>query len=426
MHDVCRGFYENLRLNKSEKLHRTENMNKPLRLAARVDNLGIETAFVVAAQTKAHADAGNTVYPFHLGDLNLATPEHIIEAAYRAMKEGKNGYTPNAGIPQLREALAEMANRTRNTSYSMDHVAIQPGGKPVIAKFLLAVMNPGDEVLYPNPGFPIYESQIRFHGGVAVPYSIVAGATNFSFDIDAIERSISNKTRILIINDLHNPTGAECSPEDRRRIAALAVKHDLLVLLDEAYFDVRFEGVSASLVSEPGMVERSVILYTFSKRFAMTGWRIGAALGPEELIDIIIKLNVNDESCTSHAGQYAALEALHGNQSGAELILTTLKKRRDLCVELLNNIEGVHCFKPDTTFYLYPDVTEAMAAKGCSEYNHFLSEVLNHTGVSMCARSHFGSPLPGEQRKYLRVAYSGITRASIEEGLKKLKQYLEK
>lgn len=147
MHDVCRGFYENLRLNKSEKLHRTENMNKPLRLAARVDNLGIETAFVVAAQTKAHADAGNTVYPFHLGDLNLATPEHIIEAAYRAMKEGKNGYTPNAGIPQLREALAEMANRTRNTSYSMDHVAIQPGGKPVIAKFLLAVMNPGDEVL---------------------------------------------------------------------------------------------------------------------------------------------------------------------------------------------------------------------------------------------------------------------------------------
>ncbi len=212
---------------------------------------------------------------FHSGDLNLNTPENIVQATFKAMSDGKTGYTPNAGILQLREALAEECNGTRNTNYSAENVAVQPGGKPVISKLLLALMNPGDEVLYPNPGFPIYESQINFHGGVGVPYGIITGDGNYAFDIDAIERSISRRTKLLIVNDLHNPTSAECSPENRRRIAKLAVKHDLKVLLDEAYYDIRYEGQSVSLVTEPGMVERSVILYTFSKRFAMTGWRVG-------------------------------------------------------------------------------------------------------------------------------------------------------
>ncbi len=400
-------------------------MSHAFTLADRVANLGVETAFVVAGQAAAHAAAGNRVYPFHLGDLNLATPAHITEAAYRAVKEGKTGYTANVGIVELREALAEEFNRTRKTSYSSANVAVQPGGKPVISKFLLTVMNPGDEVLYPNPGFPIYESQIEFHGGVAVPYGTVPGESNFTFDIEALENSITERTRILIVNDLHNPTSAECSPDDRRRIAELAVRHDLMVLLDEAYFDIHYDGESTSIITEPGMVERSVVLYTFSKRFAMTGWRLGAALGPEEIITVIGKLNVNDESCTNHFVQWAALEALTGDQQPVLAILDTLKKRRDLCVDLLNTIDGVSCFRPNATFYLWPDVTEAMINKGFSNYPEFLETVLKSTGVSMCARSHFGTELPGESRKYLRLAYSGIDIEAIEEGLAKFKDYLE-
>ena len=400
-------------------------MSTPLPLADRVSRLGVETAFVVAAQAAAHSAAGHKVYPFHLGDINLKTPANIIEAAYRALKDGKTGYTANAGIPQLREALAKEINRTRGTSYTLDNVAIQPGGKPVISKFLLTLMNPGDEVLYPNPGFPIYESQIEFHGGKAVPYGTVPADGNFTFDIERLEDSITDRTRLLIVNDLHNPTSAECSPDDRRRIAELAVKHDLAVLPDEAYFDIRHGGTSASVVSEPGMEERSVILYTFSKRFAMTGWRLGAALGPRHIIDVIIKLNVNDESCTSHFGQYGALEALTGDQREARAILETLKTRRDICVDMLNDIDGVSCYLPDATFYLYPDVTAAMARKGFDNYNDFLAAVLKNTGVSMCARSHFGSALEGEKRRYLRLAYSGISEDQIEEGLTRLKQYLE-
>ena len=400
-------------------------MTHALTLADRVANLGVETAFVVAGQAAAHAAAGNRVYPFHLGDLNLATPPHITEAVCRAVKEGKTGYTANVGIAELREALADEFNRTRNTSFSAANVAVQPGGKPVISKFLLTVMNPGDEVLYPNPGFPIYESQIQFHGGVAVPYGTIPGESNFTFDIDQLERSITDKTTILIVNDLHNPTSAECSAEDRRRIAELAVKHDLMVLLDEAYFDIHYDGQSTSIINEPGMVERSVVLYTFSKRFAMTGWRLGAALGPEEIIAIIGKLNVNDESCTNQFVQWAALEALGGDQQPVLDILDTLKQRRDLCVDLLNEIEGVFCFRPNATFYLWPDVTEAMANKGFVTYEEFVEDVLTRTGVSICARSHFGTPLPGESRKYLRLAYSGIDLAAIEEGLAKFRAYLE-
>ncbi len=399
---------------------------KPIMLADRVKKLGVETAFVVAGQAAAHAAAGNRVFPFHLGDLNLPTPPNIVESAYRALKNGKTGYTANVGIPELRQTLAKELNRTRGTSYSMENVAIQPGGKPVISKFLLTLMNPGDEVLYPNPGFPIYESQIEFHGGIAVPYGTVVGDGNFTFDIDGLEAAITGKTKLLIVNDLHNPTSAECSADDRRRIAELAVKHDLLVLLDEAYFDIHYDGESTSIVAEPGMEERSVILYTFSKRFAMTGWRLGAALGPEELITIIGKLNVNDESCSNHFVQWAALDAINGDQQHVRNILDVLKKRRDRCVDLLNDIDGVSCFRPNATFYLWPDVTAAMTNKGFSNYQDFIGDILKHTGVSMCARSHFGTPLPGETNYYLRLAYSGIDLDAIEEGLARLKGYLER
>ncbi len=397
-----------------------------MNLAERLRLLGTETAFAVSAEAAAHEAAGHYVYPFHLGDMNMRTPGNIIAAAERAMRDGKTGYCPNCGIPELREALAADINASHGTGYTGANVAVQPGGKPVIGKFILALMNPGDEVLYPNPGYPIYESQIEFHGGKAVPYAYRPGAENFRIDIDAIEQGITDRTRILIVNDLNNPTGAEAQPEERARLADLANRHHLAVLLDEAYFDIRYEGQSTSIISEPGMQERSILLYTFSKKFAMTGWRLGAAVGPVGVIDAIARLNVNDESCSNHFIQHAAVEALTGDQSGPHAIIDELRRRRDMCVELLEAMPGVQCYRPGATFYLFPDVTEAMATKGMDEYEEFRKAVLRETGVSFCTRLHFGKAQPGEDRKYIRFAYSGIDTEQIEEGLGKLHAYLSR
>jgi len=396
-----------------------------MRIAKRIALLGTETAFAVSAEAAAFAAKGNKVYPFHLGDMNIITPANIIEAAVKAMKDGKTGYCPNAGIPQLRETLAADVSASRGISYSMENVAIQPGGKPTINKFFLALMNPGDEVLYPNPGYPIYESQIEFQGGKAVPYGYIEGEENFELDMDAIERQITPRTRLLVLNDLQNPTGAECSLAECKKLAELVLKHDLYVLCDEAYFDIRYEGKSFSLASLPGMAERCVILYTFSKRFAMTGWRLGAAIGPKEIIDVITKLNVNDESCSNHFIQYAAIEGLTGDQTRAKQILATLKERRDTAVEILNSIKGVHCFRPNATFYLFPNVTEAMKNKGLINYNAFRKTLLNETGVSVCTRLHFGRAMEDEENLYIRLAYSGINTPEIQEGLAKFKAFIE-
>ena len=394
-------------------------------LAKRVDQLGTETAFAVSAEAAAFAAQGNKVYPFHLGDLNLKTPVNVLEAGIKAMRDGHTNYCPNAGVARLRELLAEDIGTNRNVEYSMENVAIQPGGKPTIGKFIMALMNPGDEVLYPNPGYPIYESQIEFHGGAAVPYGYVEGKDNFDIDMDMIEKGITPKTKLLILNDLQNPTGAECSMGEMEKLAGIVSKHNLFVLCDEAYFDIRYEGKSRSFASLPGMAERSVILYTFSKKFAMTGWRLGATIGPKEIIDVIAKLNVNDESCPNHFIQYGAMEGLTGDQTEARQILATLKERRDTAVDILNSIDGIHCFRPNATFYLFPNVTGAMQKKGLADYDDFRRTVLRETGVSFCTRLHFGRPLSGEKNFYIRLAYSGIDISEIKEGLKKFKAFIE-
>ncbi|MHC4754373.1 MAG: pyridoxal phosphate-dependent aminotransferase [Planctomycetota bacterium] len=396
-----------------------------MQLAERLSKLGTETAFAVSAEAAQHLAQGNTVYPFHLGDMNIKTPDNAIDAAVKAMREGKTGYCPNYGIPQLREVLAADINKSHGTSYTIDNVAIQPGGKPTISKFFMALMNPGDEVLYPNPGYPIYESQIEFQGGVAVPYAFQEGKENFEIDIDQIEKKITPKTKLIVVNDLQNPTGAESSKQELQALADLIKRHDLFVLCDEAYFDIRYEGKSNSLAALPGMAERCLVLYTFSKKFAMTGWRLGASIGPKEVIDVIAKLNVNDESCSNHFIQYGAIEALTGDQSGAEKIVKVLKERRDMAVALLNSIDGIRCFKPNATFYLFPNVTGVMKRKGFDDYNEFRIAALHETGVSFCTRLHFGRPLPGESEKYIRFAYSGIDVDKIGEGLMKLKAWLE-
>ena len=396
-----------------------------MELAHRLQRLGTETAFAVSSQARAWAEQGHTVYPFHLGDINLPTPSNIVEAAFRAIRDGKTGYCPAEGILPLREVLAADVGERRGVTYTPQQVSIQPGGKPVIWKFLATVMNPGDEVLYPNPGYPIYESQIEFQGGVAVPYHYIETETGFAIDLEHLKDSLSDRTRILIYNNYQNPLSAESSPEEMEALAQLAQERDLWVLSDEAYFEIRYGGHARSIVALPGMLERTVILYTFSKKFAMTGWRLGAAIGPENVIAAVSRLNVNDESCTNHFIQWAMIEALTGDQSGPQQILETLRQRRDAAVDSLNAIDGLHLARPNSTFYLFPNVTKIMERKGFQTVAELQEATLHETGVSFCTRDHFGRPDPQESEFFIRLAYSGIDVDQIKTGLAKLKAYFE-
>jgi aspartate/methionine/tyrosine aminotransferase len=397
-------------------------MNIPI--AERMSRIGTETAFAVSLEAAQLAQKGLKIYPFHLGDLNIITPSNVMDAAIEAMKKGKTGYCPTAGIPELREAVAKDVGEQRKLKLTADHVSIQPGGKPTIGKFVMAAMNPGDKVLYPNPGYPIYESQIEFHGGAGIPYGYKEAQDGFILDMEAIRKGVRAGAKILIYNNYQNPTGASSPREEMEELAFLAVQNDLFVLSDEAYFEIRYGGTPVSIASLPGMAERTVILYTFSKKFAMTGWRLGAAVGPAKFIETISKINVNDESCSNHFIQYGALAGLQGSNEGPLGILSVLKERRDILVGLLNAIPGVRCFRPEATFYLFPNVTGAMKRKGVGDVEELRKLVLRETGVSFCTRKHFGRPLPGETEQYIRFAYSGIDMPLIKEGMKKLADFL--
>ena len=401
------------------------------RIASRIDNLGTETAFAVSGDAAAWMAKGNRVFPFHLGDMNIRTPLNIIEAANRAAVDGHTGYNPAAGIPALRDALAEAVSRDRGQNYSAANVSVQSGGKPVIGKFLNTVMEQGDGVLYPNPGYPIYESQVEYLGGRAQPYTYVVEDGRFRFDRESVVAALDDTTRVLIVNAQHNPTGADADPSDMEWLAGLAVERDLWVLSDDPYIDIRYDGTSHTILEHDGMAERTVILYTFSKKYAMTGWRLGAAIGPESVVDVITKINTNDESCTNHFVQYAGVEALQGDQSGSADILETLRGRRELIVDRLNGIDGVSVPESAATFYLFVDVTDVYKRMGLDpdsedDVQKFRVSTMHETGVSFCSRSHFGRGTAGEPRVYVRFAYSGIDVADAEEGLAQLKAYWER
>ena len=396
-----------------------------MQFAKQINRLGTETAFAVSAQARAWAAKGHKVYPFHLGDINLATPENIVDATLKAIRDGNTGYCPSEGILPLREALSIDVGSKRGVTYRPENVSVQPGGKPTIGKFIAAVMNPGDEVLYPNPGYPIYESQIEYQGGAAVPYSYIQTESGFDIDLDRLKSSITEKTVALIYNNYQNPITAESSKKEMEAIAELAIENDLWVLTDDAYYEMIYQGNAHSIVSIPGMKERTIILYTFSKKFAMTGWRVGGAIGPEKIINIISKLNVNAESCTTHFIQHAMVEALMGDSSGSDTILTTLKERRDVAVAGLNAMDGIQIPTPRSTFYLFPNVNEIMKRKGFNEVDQLQVGALENANVSFCTREHFGRPSSDETDFYIRFAYSGISTDDINEGLAKLKDYFE-
>lgn len=389
----------------------------------KLKNLGTETAFAVSIDATEFAQSGNRVFPFHLGDINISTPKNIIEETKKAMYNNKNGYVPANGIPQLRDTIAETIGFQRGVHYNRENVVVQPGGKPVIPKFINTFMNEGDGVLYPNPGYPIYESQIEYNGGKALPYRYIHSKEGFSIDREHFENMIDKNTKLLVYNNYQNPIGGESSNDEMNWIADIAQKYNLWVLSDEAYFNIQYSGSPKSIVSLPGMKERTVILYTFSKTYAMTGWRLGAAIGPEKIMKIFSKLGTNDESCTNHFIQYGGIEALSGNQDGANKILKRLRKRRDTLANKLNQIKGLQLSIPNSTFYLFPDITEIYKKMNAKSYEDFRRNTLLSTGVSFCTREHFGKTIEGEKRKYIRFAFSGISENNINIGIEKLNDY---
>ena len=253
-----------------------------MKIARRMDLLGSETAFAVSAEAAALAAKGKKIFPFHLGDINLSTPNTIIKAANKAIEDGKTGYCPAPGIPELREALANDVGDARGISYDAENVSVQPGGKPSIGKYIAAIMEKGDSVLYPNPGYPIYESQIEFYKGNALPYGYINTHDGLKLDFKAIENGIKKGAKHIFYNNYNNPTGASSSDEEIERLSNLVIENDMFLISDDAYFDTLYDGEPKSIASIPGMYERTLTMYTFSKKFAMTGWRLGASIGPKK------------------------------------------------------------------------------------------------------------------------------------------------
>ena len=394
-------------------------------IAKRMDLLGSETAFAVSAEAANLASTGMKIYPFHLGDINLPTPSSIVSAANEAIKSGKTGYCPAPGIPELRKALGKDVGGARGLSYGIENVSIQPGGKPSIGKYIAAMMEKEDVVLYPNPGYPIYESQIEFYNGIAYPYGYVNTPEGLRLDFNAIKEGIKKGAKHIFYNNYNNPTGASSPVEEMECLAKLVVENDMFLISDDAYFDTLYDGTPKSIASLPGMYERTLTMYTFSKKFAMTGWRLGGAIGPEEIIEQITRLNVNMESCTTHFVQYAGVAGLNAPKSETQEILDRLQDRRDILVKILNGIEGVEAHMPEAGFYVFPKITDLLQKLGLNSVEEFRKVVLKETGVSFCGRHHFGRPLESETDSYIRLAFSGIGKDDLQEGMNLFRNWID-
>ncbi|HOK47675.1 MAG TPA: pyridoxal phosphate-dependent aminotransferase, partial [Bryobacteraceae bacterium] len=310
-----------------------------------MNRIAVESAFDVLVEARRLEAEGRSVIHLEIGEPDFKTPRHIVEAAQKALDDGWTRYGPTQGYPDLREAIAAYICRTRDVRVGPQNVTVVPGGKPVIFFTLMALIEPGDEVIYPNPGFPIYESMIRFLGGVPVPMPLVE-ERGFSFDLDLLRRKISAKTKLLILNSPHNPTGGVIPAADMEVIAGLVRDRDLMVLSDEIYSRIVYGAAPVSIASFPGMLERTIILDGFSKTYAMTGWRIGYGVMPEWLVDAVNKLMVNSNSCTASFTQRAALAALTGPQDEVDSMVAEFRRRRDAFCAGLNTLPVFRCALP--------------------------------------------------------------------------------
>ncbi|CEP67471.1 Pyridoxal phosphate-dependent transferase [Moorella glycerini] len=379
-------------------------------LAARIDNLGTETAFLVLARARALEAQGREIIHLEIGEPDFDTPRNIIEAGIRALNAGYTHYTPAPGLPEVRAAIAEYATKQKGVPYTAEEVVITPGGKPIIFFTILALVNPGDEVIYPNPGFPIYESVINFVGGKAVTLPL-REENDFRLDVGELAALITPKTKLLILNSPANPTGGVLTPEDVARIADLVRGRNIFVLSDEIYDRIVYDGVRpVSIAAQPGMKDWTIILDGFSKTYAMTGWRLGFGLMHRELAEAIAQLMVNSNSCTAAFTQKAGQEALTGPQDAAAAMVAEFKKRRDFIVDGLNSIPGITCKRPLGSFYVFPNIKGL--GRSSQELVTFLME---KAGVAALSGAAFGKYGEG----YLRLSYANSIE-NIEKALVKI------
>jgi len=376
--------------------------------------LGTETAFEVLARAKALEAQGKEIIHLEIGEPDFTTPAYIIEAARKALADGYTHYTPAPGIPELRAAIAQDATARRGIPFAPDDVVVTPGGKPVMFFSILALCGEGDEVIYPNPGFPIYESMIQFVGARAVPAQIEE-ARGFSLDVDKLCDAVNERTRLIILNSPHNPTGGVLSRGDLEQIAATVLKYpDLMVLSDEIYSRMLYGGEHVSIAALPGMRERTIVLDGFSKIYAMTGWRLGYGLFPHEMVPAITRLMTNSNSCTATFTQMAGVVALTGSQQPSEEMVAEFHKRRDVIVAGLNDIPGVTCATPGGAFYAFPNIT------GTGLHSRELADaLLNEAGVAVLAGTAFGAFGEG----YIRLSYANSIE-QIERALAQIKGWL--
>lgn len=393
------------------------------RISRRSAELGTENAFVVLAEVNAFARQGRDILSFCIGQPDFPTPVNIQDAAIDAIRKGRHGYTASAGIDELRAAAARYMGEMRGLSIRPEDVVVGSGAKPFIAYTILSVTDygAGDEVIYPNPGFPIYESQIRANGAVPVPLHL-REARNFAFDPAELESKINARTRLLILNSPQNPTGGILTRRDLEAIAAILRKWpEVWVYSDEIYSRLTYEGEFFSIAALPDMYERTVISDGVSKAWAMTGWRIGFAANPA-LAQVFTRWVTNTESCASHPSQWAAVEALNGPQGDAERMRGSFLARRDLIVRLLNTVPGVSCRSPGGAFYVWPNVTEACRMTGIAGSELFRKRLLEEAGVAVLADIHFGSRVPDEGQ-HVRFSYAASTEA-IEKGVERMAEFV--
>jgi aspartate aminotransferase len=384
-----------------------------MNFADRMSRLGTESAFEVLARAKALERQGKEIVHLEIGEPDFDTPAHIRDAAKRALDDGATHYGPAAGLPELREAIAKDIGGTRNIPVAPEEIVVTPGAKPIMYFVITALVNPGDEVIYPNPGFPIYESVINFVGGVPVPIPL-REESDFGFDMTAFEKAASKKTRLIIINSPQNPTGGVLDLDQLGRIAEIAVKYQIPVLTDEIYKAFLYEGEFASITRFPGMRDLAIILDGFSKSFAMTGWRMGYGVMPVALAEHVARLMVNSNSCTASFTQWAGLAALQGDQMPVRQMVAEFKRRRDIIVAGLNALPGVTCRTPKGAFYVFPNVK---ALKRPS--SQVAEAILQEAGVAVLGGTAFGQYGEG----YLRLSYAN-SEANIRKALDRMRPVL--
>jgi aspartate/methionine/tyrosine aminotransferase len=384
-----------------------------MNVAARMSRLGTESAFEVLARAKALERQGKEIVHLEIGEPDFDTPSHIKDAGKRALDANATHYGPSAGLPELREAIAKHVAETRGVPVDPEQVVVTPGGKPIMYFVITSLVNEGDEVIYPNPGFPIYESVINFVGGVPVPIPL-REANGFGFDMELFEKKISSRTKLIIINSPQNPTGGVLERNQIERIAALAAERRIPVLSDEIYRRFLYDGEFVSIVGMPGMREHTIILDGFSKSYAMTGWRLGYGVMPEPLAAHLTRLMVNTASCTASFVQLAGVAALQGDDVPVQKMVAEFKRRRDIVVEGLNALPGVKCATPRGAFYVFPNIT------GTGKTSAEVAErLLNDAGVAVLGGTAFGQYGEG----YLRLSYAN-SEANLRLALERMRPVL--